>query len=306
MLFRSQENTAVTAQFNITPSTSGYQFWIFDPNGGYSRRLFQPHNTGSGATPATKCLGLILNYTTSPVPTDVLLNVRVRTKVAGTFSEFGPTCRMKVVTPVCQTTQLTTTATPLVSCGAVNVNRSGGVLWANPVTGANKYQFEFSRTGYTRKIASATRSITLAKWATSPLQCGLTYYVRVRASYDDGAAYCPFGSICTVSIAPCAPENGREMEVTSSLGSSELSIWPNPNNGGQLTIHVGDLGENITTAQLEIIDAFGKRVIDQRIDVDGSVINYALDLGDRVSDGLYVVNIIVGDQIFTKRLVIAK
>ncbi len=33
------EDPAVTAQYGVTNSTSGYQFWIFDPNGGYSRRV---------------------------------------------------------------------------------------------------------------------------------------------------------------------------------------------------------------------------------------------------------------------------
>ena len=37
----AMENPAVSAEFGgLDASTSGYQFWIFDPDGSYSRRSF--------------------------------------------------------------------------------------------------------------------------------------------------------------------------------------------------------------------------------------------------------------------------
>lgn len=63
---------------------TGYQFWFFDPHGSYSRRILKP---------TTACR---LNFTTSPLPLDFDLNVRVRPLVGGNYQEFGKACRIRL------------------------------------------------------------------------------------------------------------------------------------------------------------------------------------------------------------------
>jgi hypothetical protein len=41
-------NPLVSAQFGVTNTTSGYEFWFFDPNGSYSYRRFRSHATSDG------------------------------------------------------------------------------------------------------------------------------------------------------------------------------------------------------------------------------------------------------------------
>jgi hypothetical protein len=52
------ENVAVSAEWingganNVQDANSGYEFWIFDPNGSYSYRRFRSHNVSDGKSPA--------------------------------------------------------------------------------------------------------------------------------------------------------------------------------------------------------------------------------------------------------------
>ncbi|MBK7114445.1 MAG: hypothetical protein IPH60_18665 [Flavobacteriales bacterium] len=83
------ENVAVSGQYGVTNNTSGYEFWFFDPNGTYSYRRFRNHATSDGfGVGALRANHFRLNAWTNTVntphlPNDVLLNVRIRGRVAG-------------------------------------------------------------------------------------------------------------------------------------------------------------------------------------------------------------------------------
>jgi hypothetical protein len=66
---------------------SGYEFWIFDPNGSYSFRRFRSHHQSDGFGPAsaTRACHMKLNNwaAVSHVPANVLMNVRVRARMNG-------------------------------------------------------------------------------------------------------------------------------------------------------------------------------------------------------------------------------
>ena len=200
-VIQCQINAAVTAQYSITNATSGYQFWVFNPNIGFSRRIFfshaAPSNGWPGAAPvAERCSYFKLSAMNSAptIPSNTLLNVRVRSRVANVNAEFGPACRLAIGTPyTCSTTQLTTTPTPIVSCGATGVNRLIGVLWSNNVLGANKYQFEFVNANtlvFLRNISSPTRNLNMNTWGgVIPLPTPfIPYNIRVRVSFDNGVS----------------------------------------------------------------------------------------------------------------------
>ncbi|MBK6776171.1 MAG: hypothetical protein IPG74_10150 [Flavobacteriales bacterium] len=205
----------VSLEYGVTDATSGYQFWLFDPDGGYSRRLFRSHASGTcvgtpaGPTRAAHMKFSCLNSVLPNVPLDKMLNMRVRPRVAGVYGEFGPACRVMVLSAplACPTTQLDNNALhagTTLSCNVTGktVGASGypGKLYPNIVAGANKYQYEFVYAPelYTRTIATATGSyaLTLNNWVSNPLLCGtVTYEVRVRVSFDGGANWCPWGPV---------------------------------------------------------------------------------------------------------------
>jgi hypothetical protein len=271
--------------------------------------VFLSHQSPGTSAPTGTAAALRSSYlrlntlSTNPVPSFVLLNVKVRARVAGTYATFGPACRLKVdPTANCQLTQLTTTADPVISCGATGLNLNGvDAIHAVAVPGANRYQFRFTRQGYTRNIAVAGRTLVLAEWTTNPLQLGLCYDVTVRVSFDNGTTWCGFGPSCSICLVPPPPQGAtRELQASTS---GALTVWPNPTDDERVTLMVDDLGQEHTTAVLELNDLYGKRVRSTVMPVNGRTLNTVLDL-DGLASGLYLVTVTAGDTRFTQRLVI--
>jgi hypothetical protein len=287
--------------------TDAYQFWIFDPNGTYTRRVLQTNPANNGWSDTDPNDGAYLRFgwlQTLPVPTDILLNVRIRTRVGGTFGAFGPACRMMVVStpPTCPTTKLNDNPnSPNFSCGVTRTFGFSNKVVAFPVAGANLYRFRFENTGegYLRNITSPTATRIL-NWGTLPLVDGSTYQVQVQASFDGGATYCPLGPVCSLTIAnPPAVANNRSMET-----SGTLNMWPNPNRGDQLYLTINDLPEQDLMVTVDIFDMYGKRVSTRSIATQGGLLNTVIELNNELASGLYMVNIAAGEQLFTQRLVI--
>ncbi|MCB0781508.1 MAG: hypothetical protein KDC03_18620, partial [Flavobacteriales bacterium] len=182
MFLIASPNPAVSAQFGVNNSNSGYQFWLFDPNGSYSRRVFLSHaNPMVGAPPGALAAAHLRfgNLITNPVPVDQMLNVRIRGRVNGVYGEFGPACRFMVISsqPTCPTTQLIDDPNnPNFSCGVTRTFGGSDKVVAQPVAGANLYRFRFEQIGdaFVRNITSPTYARVL-NWVTSPLVPGASY-----------------------------------------------------------------------------------------------------------------------------------
>ncbi|MBK7268573.1 MAG: T9SS type A sorting domain-containing protein [Flavobacteriales bacterium] len=309
-----QPNPLVSAQYGTGNQTDdGYQWWFFNPDGGYTRRIFVSHATASYQFPigAARCSYLrFSDLVTLPLPQDVLLNVRVRSRVNGTYAEFGPACRLKIdVVGQCPLTQLVNDInSPYHSCGITNVVLNGSKrLYAQYISGANKYQFEFDdiNSSYLRTIASTSTSLLLQPWATLPLQYGKTYNVRVRASFDNGASYCPWGLVCTITTAAAPPVASRTMEEPMvQLGSTELLLWPNPNQGDKLNLSLTGIDDYEGPAYLEVLDLLGRPVLRHALVVAHSDLNAVVELDGTMGTGVYLVQLTVGERVFTQRLVI--
>ncbi|MFN8349942.1 MAG: GEVED domain-containing protein [Flavobacteriales bacterium] len=300
-------NALVQAQYGTgNQSDDGYQFWFFNPNGGYTRRILITHATNNYWFPvgADRCSYLKLDQViTNPLPQNMLLNVRVRSMVNSVYSAFGPACRFKIdLSTNCPTTQLVSTAGPQFSCGATGLLLNGSsTLYAVPVPSANRYQFEFSRPGYLRKIASSTASLTLTPWNTLPLEYNRTYSVRVRVSFDNGTSYCPFGSACSVSTAAPASFDGRAMAV---VAGPQVRMWPNPNAEGRVHLGLSGLRDGANRVSVEIHDLTGATVHAETRDLDGAEQQLLIDLDDAIARGVYIVSVTANEDRFTERLVI--
>jgi hypothetical protein len=202
----------------------------------------------------------------------------------------------------CQTTQLTTTADPAISCGASGLLLNGvDQIHANAVPGANRYQFRFTRPGFTRNIATNSRSLTLFELTTNPLQLGLCYDVIVRASFDNGTTWCAFGASCEVCIGAAPPVSQRSAQQAAD---SDVLMWPNPNSGDRLNISIAGDANAPGTAQVDVFDAFGKKVIGRTIALNGTTVNTTIELNGQLATGMYLVSITNGDRLFTDRLIV--
>ncbi len=303
------ENGSVSAQYGVTNATSGYQFWLFDPDGGYSRRIFQHMTAGAGAAgPTRSCHLKLSSIVTNPVPSMVLLNTRVRGRVAGSYLPFGPACRTKVdpSAAACPTTHLVNNVLdPHHSCGIADAPLDGTrKIWADVVTGANKYQFEFTAPGYLRHIAGTTPSLQLKVWAVHPLSECTDYDVRVHASFDAGATWCPFGAACVVGIGgDCGGGDMAQGGVRNGSGP-DVMVWPNPNRDHELHVSVGGLDPAIAAVEVTLSDAIGSTVLHRAIAAHDGVANGLIQLDPRPVPGLYIMTIGVGDLRRHARLVL--
>jgi hypothetical protein len=314
-------NPAVSAEWIVGGSNavqdnnSGYEFWIFDPNGSYSFRRFRSHNVSDGFGPASAtraCHMKINNWAVaSQIPQNVLMNVRVRSRVNGVNAEFGPACRM-VINPVlaaCPQTQLMNIpGNTYFSCGVTRTfGPSNSIIAARPVSGGNRYQFRFRRPGF-ETVRTSTSYLLPLNWTGDILQAGFTYEVEVRVSKNGGATYCTdaavWGPVCSLTIAAPAAQNGNQNFASEAIAAAELRMFPNPNRGDLLNVSLSAVEEGVNTVSVDIFDLFGKRVSARTIAVNDGMINTVLDLNGEFAAGMYLVNITAGETVYTERLVI--
>ncbi|MCB0790968.1 MAG: T9SS type A sorting domain-containing protein [Flavobacteriales bacterium] len=76
---------------HFQPDAKGYQLRFFDPHGTYTREIFI---SGTRIAPT--------NWITYPLPADMDLNVRVRAFLFGIYTNWGPTCKVRLNTPGAQ------------------------------------------------------------------------------------------------------------------------------------------------------------------------------------------------------------
>jgi hypothetical protein len=318
-------NAAVSAEWivsganSVQDSNSGYEFWIFDPNGGYSFRRFRSHNVSDGFGPAsaTRACHMKLNNwaVASQVPALDLMNVRVRARVNGVNGEFGPACRLMIdpVRAACPLTQLMNIpGNQYFSCGVIRQwGQSTSIIAAVPVTGANRYQFRFRlpAEGFQVVITRTTYTLQL-NWTAAtglPLQDGKTYDVDVRVSKDAGLTWCtssnPWGNICSVTIDQTPAGSGNQ-NFAAAGSNAELRMFPNPNRGDVLTFSLSAIEEGVNTVTVDIYDLTGKRMSARTIAVSDGNVNTNIALNGELAAGMYLVNITAGDKTYTERLVI--
>ncbi|MBL7938484.1 MAG: T9SS type A sorting domain-containing protein [Flavobacteriales bacterium] len=301
----------VSAQWGIGDQTDdGYEFWFYDPDGTYSQRKFRNHATaggfGSGALRACyQRVGWLPSV--NPIPTGVLLNVKVRGRVNGINNEWGTACRFKLdpVAAACPLTKLIDTPGHVYySCGTTRTRSQ--FVSAKGVSGANRYEFEFVNTadGYSHTIQSANYHRYL-NWATPALVSGRTYQVRVRASRDNGASWCPWGEECTVTIAPSLAPTGGASALALPPVEERLTIWPNPSTGQELAFELDGVSTPLDGAGITVFDATGKQVFNQRQGIQDVQWRSTLRFPEQLPTGNYFLRIVAGDRSWNERFVVA-
>ncbi|MBX2972510.1 MAG: lamin tail domain-containing protein, partial [Flavobacteriales bacterium] len=340
------EESTVSAQYGVSNANSGYEFWFFDPNGGYNFRRFRSHSTsdgyGTGALRANhfKVNGWVNSGATPHLPANTLLNVRVRARVAGVNQPFGPACLFKIdgTLAACPRVKLQDDPanTADYSCGVTRSfgggSTPGNRITANPpqpiptvASSSVRYQFRFriASEGICIVRPAQTSARLVLNWAASTgtqLQPSKTYDVDVRVSLDGGATWC-FGPATAGQAAACADAEawGKVCKVTISGaqaqgGSSSMvvdanstfTMYPNPNNGDQLFVNLSSVEAGVSTVSVDIFDLTGKKVTARTIAVQDGFVKTSLDLNGEIANGMYLVNVTAGSKAYTERLVIQK
>ncbi|MBL0045806.1 MAG: T9SS type A sorting domain-containing protein [Flavobacteriales bacterium] len=192
------------------------------------------------------------------------------------------------------------------SCDKVRPRTSP--IYANTQPGATGYQFWIydPHGTYNRRVLKTTNQLVPASLLTSPVPSNLDLNVRVRSL--TGTVYSEFGPACRIrftgGVAPAMGEgHSREMEEALTP-EVPLTIYPNPNRDGQLTISMEGLeiadGANVDVV---IYDLLGKPVVSETAPVAEGMLNHRMDLAGRIGQGLYVVNVTVDGKLYNQRLV---
>ncbi|MCW5900684.1 MAG: T9SS type A sorting domain-containing protein [Flavobacteriales bacterium] len=327
----AHENCDVSAEFGgPNASSSGYEFWFFDPNGGYSFRRFRSHTVSEGfnssqmwqslcqppapQTALRACHAKLNNWAQVNHLQDFnLYNVRVRGVVAGNPMEYGPACRVTLdpVTAACPPTKLNdVVGHPFFSCGVTRTwggpNSAANRLYAMAISGANLYEWEFTNLPGEAPYLAVLQTTTVQRhlnWTSQPaMQPGVTYNVRVRSrkNINNVPTWCVWGDYCQVTIAPAAAPGNENM----AMENITLNLWPNPNNGQQLWLSLDEVAADVETVAVDIYDLSGKRIVAREVAAQGGHLYTVLDLNSDLAAGMYMVNIIAGDAQYTQRLVI--
>jgi surface protein len=307
----AEPNPAVSAQFGVTNTTSGYQFWWFDPNGTYGYSKFRSHATsdgfGTGATRA--CHARINNWSPAQIPANVMMNVKVRGRVNGNNLPWGPVCRFMIdpVRAACPFTKLVDiTGNANFSCGVTRTwgGSSLSKVVAKAVDGATQYQFRWNNSELAAPVIRTTTTPVLQLNWTPALPNG-TYQVQVRA-FKNGvwcATSLPWGDECNVTITG-STAMGLNGGNTVATGDAKLAMFPNPNRGDLLTLSLSAVEDGVNTVSVDIYDLTGAVVSSRTIAVNDGMVYQVLELTELAS-GLYMVNITVGNDRYTERLVIS-
>jgi hypothetical protein len=333
----ANDNPAVSAQYGVNNANSGYQFWFYNPNGGYSFKRFRSHAVSEGFTPlvnnvpqpqlrAAHCK--LNNWASGNHLQDgVFYNVKVRGRINGANNTWGPACRMMLNSALFQCPRTKLMDIPnnqYLSCGQQRAIGTNVYVHARPVKrfhngcnwlNANRYQFRFR---IPAEFITIVKTSAVGQYFvnTNGLACGKTYEVEVRASFDGGSTWChgnanpnvlspQWGDVCLLTTA-CGGEMAQEGGGTSNAASeARATIYPNPNRGDQLFVSLSSVEEGVSTVSVDIYDSFGKRVAQRNLAVSDGFANSVLDLNG-LANGMYLVSIGAGSAIHTERLVIQR
>jgi hypothetical protein len=91
---------------------------------------------------------------------------------------------------------------------------------------------------------------------------------------------------------------------TVATGDAKLAMFPNPNRGDLLTLSLSAVEDGVNTVSVDIYDLTGAVVSSRTIAVNDGMVYQVLELTELAS-GLYMVNITVGNDRYTERLVIS-
>lgn len=180
-------------------------------------------------------------------------------------------------------------------------------IYCSSYPGSTGYQFWIydPHGTYNRRVLVPSTSFVPNTLNANPVPVNRNLNVRVRPLVNGN--YLEFGPACRIRFVPNS--TGRGMEVLEGeLGVDQqvvtLSIYPNPNRDGQVTVTMEGLSvEEETAVEVDIYDMLGKRVHAERAIAAQGILNHPMDLSHDLGEGMYMVNVTVNGKLYTQRLV---
>ncbi len=199
------------------------------------------------------------------------------------------------------------------ACGsAVSLTQS---TQAFNICGASSYTFRF--TNSSQPLLPAIEVVRPNRVIVFNLAPGLvpgdTYEVAVKANV--GGLIGDYSSECEITILGLS---GKGINATTTegvqIGSSqlstaspfgEMSVFPNPNNGSEISVVIEGLEETQGTIEIAVLDMTGKRVYAEQLGNASPTMMKKIDLSGQLSSGIYVIHATAdGKLIESKKLIV--
>lgn len=298
----------------------GYQYWLFDPHGTYSRRFIMNHQqamlTPFGPPGPDDCAWVLpASLQTNEVPLDIPLNVKVRPVIGAVppadDSGFGYAwavtfkCMMgaSTVDDAPNDTKVNDDgSSPEFSCGSQSETEE---IYAVPVQYANRYQFlydEMPPGGPTVQQQSAMNT----HWVdpSSIVTPGVSYSVKARTSYNAGITWCPFDASCVID-ATFFDGGGGHMALIEGPSHARIRVWPNPSGShSELVVRIDQVPTDQRSVPLDLLDGMGRAILNHRLSCEGcGTVQGSLPLGD-LAPGLYFIRTVLNGEQVMERLTV--
>jgi PKD repeat protein len=285
----------IDSDCNSTLNTFDQQFFC-DPISGATNYEWEFVHAGSGfSTTRLRGNGYRNMYCTwvPGLKYGFTYDVRIRAYVGSEWTDYGSVCSL--TTPAYPGTQLRSDF-----CGtSVSMTTS---FFCDLVLGATNYEWEFvnGQTTLIRQRGSTSREMRLS-WVTGA-QAGTTYDVRVRAFV--GGEWTSFGPVCSLSSSSGMIVNDQDVDYMDIIASDgyntilpfEVKVYPNPvGANNNLNIFVTNLNNEM--AAVTIYDLTGRKVVSE-------MINTKLIISDKLSSGIYLLEVILDGQRYMEKIIV--
>ncbi|NNK81484.1 MAG: T9SS type A sorting domain-containing protein, partial [Flavobacteriales bacterium] len=115
-------------------------------------------------------------------------------------------------------------------------------------------------------------------------------------------------SVCQGAYDTCTgggavAQDGTTDETKSmTVGQLEMNFYPNPSDGTFINIEFSEMTDDIYN--LRIVDMTGKVIHSEQINPAKNLVHLIEFQNGKLSQGMYMVNMLDGDKIFSSRFVV--
>lgn len=218
---------------------------------------------------------------------NTLMLVTIKAMLDGSWGPYGEVCSIQTEQTF-GTTELTAS-----DCGST-IDQWGNQITAEMVPGVLGYQWSIS--GGQDNFTFNTTENTLALSEDLGLINNQLYQVSVRCLIGDNQ-YTPWGNTCDIQIAVVLG--------VDEFVQNELFIYPNPNNGENITLEFGNISGNSRVSDIVIYNAAGSIVENMKqmsLSAGAQKIQYHFQ--HPLASGVYLVHYSINGQEREEKLIV--
>jgi hypothetical protein len=270
---------------------------------GASQYRFNFTPTGGGTTISELSSNYAVSlYNVGPIGGPGLLygvsyDVTVEALITGLWTPAGTVCT------IFMESQPEDTGVKAQFCNGTYLFPNSNYILAELVLGATKYEYKFTPTLGGTALTEIKNTISFAFHTTSlPFVSGTTYDVEVRAYA--GGVWGDYSTMCPITVQAAPSVGGGDQTIAAKKldASAVASLYPNPNLGESLYVSLTGLEDKPQHVVIEIMDVTGKMVYAQDVANTGKSANIILNFNEKLSKGMYFVNIYMDDTMLTEKL----